>query len=134
MRTITVSKSLTRSAAPFCTGGCTMSLNVQRAERWSLPFSGLTVRYRAPDGVRGQIPVQSVRFERRSVQFLPRYDAAEPGVGVDVALFFSVAAQRTVNDFVEFRGSLKAGHATQRRWCAITVAEQWSKRIRANHQ
>jgi hypothetical protein len=34
---------------------------------------------------------------------------------VDVALFVSMGVQMTADVFVEFGGSLKAGHATQRR-------------------
>ena len=41
--------------------------------------------------------------------------AAELGVGVDVALFVSTRDEVNGVAFVEFRGSLKAGHATQRR-------------------
>ena len=41
--------------------------------------------------------------------------AAEQAIGVDVALFVIVAVRMTGVAFVEFSGSLKAGHATQSR-------------------
>jgi hypothetical protein len=40
--------------------------------------------------------------------------AVELAVGVDVALFVSDRARMTGVAFVEIRGLLKAGHATQR--------------------
>jgi hypothetical protein len=48
----------------------------------------------------------------------------ELGVGVDVALFGSIRVAMTSDAFVEFRGLLEAGHATQRRCSADLGGEE----------